>query len=163
MLCPLWLFVITSYSIHYTKLYEYRVEALDYLVKGDTENLEANIRSCILNAYNKFLNTKKDGKKFFYAKIGQKVLHMPFEEIIFFETAPTPHKVIVHTINRRVEFYGHVGQIMKELDGRFYQCHKSSIINKDHITMVDKKNREIHLTGDHMCLASVRAVKGIYE
>ena len=157
---------ITFITVHPQLSYltfKYKVEALDYVVKGDIDSLEANIRSCILNAYNKFLNTKTERKKFFYAKLGQKVLHIPFEEIIFFETASIPHKVIIHTINRRVEFYGHVGQILKELDARFYQCHKSAIINKDHITMVDKKNREIHLTGEHMCLASVRAIKGIYE
>ncbi len=155
-------FVTTHPELSYLT-FKYKVEALDYVVKGENENLEYNIRSCILNAYSKFLSNRKEIKKFFYAKFGQKIIHIPYEEIIYFETSSTPHKVIVHTINRRVEFYGHVGHIIKELDDRFYQCHKSSIINKEHITMVDKKNREVHLTGDHMCMASVRAVKGIYE
>lgn len=155
-------FVTTHPELSYLT-FKYKVEALDYVVKGKNENLEYSIRSCILNAYNKFLSNRKEVKKFFYAKFGQRIVHLPYEEIIYFETSSTPHKVIVYTINRRVEFYGHVGRIMKELDDRFYQCHKSIIINRDHIVMVDKGKREIHLTGDNICVASVRAIKGIYD
>ena len=151
-------FVTTHPELSYLT-FKYKVEALDYIVKTDNDNLEANIRNCILNANKKFLNTKKSMKKYFYAKCGQKVLHVPYEDIVFFETSSIPHKVIANTIKRRIEFYGHIGQIVQELDDRFYQCHKSYVINRDHITMVDKKNREIHLAGDNMCIVSVRAIK----
>ena len=143
--------------------FKYKVEALDYVVKSEHENLEASIRNCILNANNRFLRSKREMRKFFYAKCGQKILHIPYEEILYFETADIPHKVTVHTINRRIEFYGHIGHIAKEVDSRFYQCHKSYIINKEQITMVDKKNREIYLKGGNMCIASVRAIKGLYD
>ena len=155
-------FVTTHPELSYLT-FKYKVEALDYVVKSEFENLEVSIRNCILNANNKFLSAKREMKKFFYAKCGQRVLHIPYEDIIFFETASTPHKVIIHTLNRRIEFYGHIGQIGKELDDRFYQCHKSYIINRDQITMVDKKNREIYLSGENMCVASVRAIKGLYD
>ena len=155
-------FITTHPELSYLT-FKYKVEALDYVVKGENENLEASIRNCILNANNKFLSTKRQMKKFFYAKCGQRILHIPYEEIVFFETASTPHKVILHTLNRRIEFYGHIGQVASDLDDRFYQCHKSYIINRDQITMVDKKKREIHLNGDNMCVASVRAIKGLYD
>lgn len=155
-------FVTTHPELSYLT-FKYKVEALDYIIKSENEDLSENIRKCILNANKKFISTKRDGKKFFYAKCGQKVLHIPFEEIIYFETSPTPHKVLIHTLKRRIEFYGHIGEIIRELDERFYKCHKSYIINKDHISMVDKKNREIFLNGDNVCTASVRAIKGLYD
>lgn len=155
-------FVTTHPELSYLT-FKYKVEALDYIVKSDNEDLEISIKDCVLNANKKAIDTKKETKKFFYAKCGQKVLHIPYSEIIYFGTASIPHKIVVHTVNRRIEFYGHIGKIMDELDKRFYKCHKSNIINKEHITMVDKKNREIHLTGDNICVASVRAIKGLYE
>ncbi|MBN2878797.1 MAG: response regulator transcription factor [Clostridia bacterium] len=155
-------FVTTHPELSYLT-FKYKVEALDYIIKSENEDLNENIRKCILNANKKFISTKKDTKKFFYAKCGQKVLHIPFEEIIYFETSLTPHKVLIHTLKRRIEFYGHIGEIVRELDDRFYKCHKSYIINKDHISMVDKKTREIFLNGDNVCTASVRAIKGLYD
>ena len=155
-------FVTTHPEFSYLT-FKYKVEALDYVIKTENENLETSIKNCIINANRKFISTKKEMKKFFYAKCGHKVLHIPYEDIVFFETSPVPHKVVVHTANKRIEFYGHIGQIAEELDDRFYQCHKSYIINREQITMVDKKNREIHLRGENKCIASVRAIKGLYE
>lgn len=154
-------FVTTHPELSYLT-FKYKVEALDYIVKDEYEKLESSIRSCIMNINKRIVKTKKEVKKFFYAKCGQRVMHIPYEDIILFETAPIPHKVILHTVSRRIEFYGHIGQILSELDDRFYQCHKSYIINRDQITEVDKKNREIYLSGDNMCVASVRAIKGLY-
>ncbi|MEX1378047.1 MAG: LytTR family DNA-binding domain-containing protein [Eubacteriales bacterium] len=155
-------FVTTHPEFSYLT-FKYKVEALDYVIKSQDENLEESIKNCMINANSRFVSTKKEMKKFFYAKCGHKVLHIPYEEIIFFETSSVPHKVVVHTNGKRIEFYGHIGQIAEELDNRFYQCHKSYIINKEQITMVDKKNREIHLKGGNTCIASVRAIKGLYE
>lgn len=155
-------FVTTHPELSYLT-FKYKVEALDYVVKSEKEDLETSIKNCMLNANKKALDTKKEMKKFFYAKCGQRVLHIPYAEIIYFETASIPHKLVLHTVKRRIEFYGHIGKIMDELDKRFYKCHKSNVINRDHITMVDKKNREIHLTGDNICIASVRAIKGLYD
>lgn len=156
------IFVTTHPELSYLT-FKYKVEALDYIVKDEYEKLETSIRNCILNINKRIVNTKKEVKKIFYAKSGHRVMHIPYEDIIFFETAQIPHKVILYTISRRIEFYGHIGQILAELDDRFYQCHKSYIINRDHITMVDKKNREIYLNGENMCVASVRAIKGLYD
>lgn len=156
------IFVTTHPEFSYLT-FKYKVEALDYIVKDGHEELKSSIKNCLIDINKRFANEKKEEKKCFYAKCGQRVMHVPYEDIILFETAPTPHKVTLHTINRRIEFYGHIGKILDELDDRFYQCHKSYIINRDQITMVDKKNREIYLNGENMCVASVRAIKGLYN
>ena len=61
----------------------------------------------------------------------------------------------MHGINRQVEFYGKLKEIV-ELDGRFYY-----LVNKDNIAEIDMKKREIHMINGEVCYASSRFLKGL--
>ena len=42
-------------------------------------------------------------------------------------------KTIIYTDEDRHSFYGKIGDLLKYLDGRFFECHQSYIINMDKV------------------------------
>ena len=47
-----------------------------------------------------------------------------FNKILYVETSPAIHKVILHTQEERLEFYASIADIEKA-DPRLYRCHRS--------------------------------------
>lgn len=140
--------------------FKYKVEALDYIIKDDFQEVSERVGECIRYIYNKYV-TEPAEKEVFYIKSNDKIILMEYNKIIMFETAANAHKVILHGEQRQVEFYGSMKEVEKALDMRFFRSHKSFIINKDKIRDVDKKNRIITMNNGVQCLVSVRAVKHI--
>ena len=87
------------------------------------------------------------------------ILNVNYDDILFFETSPTIHKVLLHYNNEVVEFYGKMKELEKILDDRFCRCHTSFIINKDKIRQINKKERIAYLVNNKECLISTRGIK----
>ena len=65
-------------------------------------------------------------------------IQVPFHKILYFETSPTVHKVILHTTEEQIEFYGQLSKVVKQ-DCRLYKCHKSFVVNPENIVRLDKE------------------------
>lgn len=74
-----------------------------------------------------------DNKMFNY-----KVLSIYYREIMYIYT--DDRKLIIVTPNNEYTVNMTIKEIMTMLDGRFRQCHKSCIVNTDHIEKKDYKN-----------------------
>ena len=70
-------------------------------------------------------------------------------------------KIILHCKNRQMEFLGKIKEIEKEVDGRFYRCHRSFLVNKDNIREIDFQHRVIYMVNGDECLISSRMMKGL--
>lgn len=152
-------FVTTHSELTYLT-FTYKVEAMDYITKDEFTDVQKRVIDCIDTA-NKRYNARRNGnKQRFKTKIGDKVISIDYDEILFFETSPQLHKIILHAMNRQVEFYGKLKEIV-ELDSRFYRCHNSYVVNKDNIAEIDMKKREIHMVNGEICYASSRFLKGL--
>lgn len=55
-----------------------------------------------------------------------------------------------------MEFQGKLKEVKEELDERFYQCHRSYIVNKDNIAEIKEDQRVIVMVGGESCPMSVR-------
>lgn len=62
---------------------------------------------------------------------------VPFSEILYFETLPQPHKIVLVTLKQRIEFYGNLAEI-ETMDSRLYRCHKSFVVNLKSIVVIDR-------------------------
>lgn len=153
-------FITTHAEICYLT-FQYKVEAMDYIIKSRSAKIDDRIKECILNANKKYSSDVGDFKKNFTFKVGDKVISMEYDDIIYFETSQTIHKVIIHSINRQIEFYGKIKEIESKLDNRFYRCHKSYLINKNNITEVDTKERKVLMINKEQCLVSSRKMKDL--
>lgn len=151
-------FITADKSMSYLT-FLHKVEAMDYILKDDFTNLPFRIKDCLHNAYTKYSSKNNKLKKIFSAKVDDSILNVNYDDILFFETSPTIHKVLLHYNNEVVEFYGKMKELEKILDDRFCRCHTSFIINKDKIREINKKERIAYLVNNKECLISTRGIK----
>lgn len=155
-------FVTTHAEMSYLT-FMYKVEAMDYIIKDNYSNIKERIHQCITDAHTKYTAKTTDLQKIFSLKTEDKIINIEYNKILFFETSPTIHKIIVHAVDRQIEFYAKMKDIEEKLDERFYRCHKSYIVNKDNIKEIDISNRCIYMINGEECLISTRLLKGLTE
>lgn len=71
-------------------------------------------------------------------------------EIIYFEAEQCWCKVYLSSQAEAVRSTTPISGYKKILCGSFFSCHRSYIINLEHIEKLEKDNRTIHLTGGHI-------------
>ncbi|GAA0086071.1 LytTR family DNA-binding domain-containing protein [Clostridium sp. CTA-7] len=137
----------------------YKIEAMDYIIKGDYEIIRKSIKDCLENAYNKYITKSTHLQKAFLIKFKDKTIRVNYDKILFFETSKAVHKIVIHCKSRKIEFYGKMKEIQESLDDRFCRCHTSYIVNKDNIDYINKADRIIHMINGDKCLVSIRCLK----
>lgn len=156
------IFITTHAEMSYLT-FIYKVEAMDYIIKDNYNNIKQRISECINNAHNKYKSKSSELQKIFSIKVEDKIINIEYDEILFFETSSTIHKVVLHSLNRQVEFYSKMKEVENSLDERFIRCHNSFIINKDKIKEVDKKNRIAYMINGEKCFISTRGIKNLFS
>lgn len=155
-------FVTTHAEMSYLT-FIYKVEAMDYIIKDNYQNVNARIHQCIINANKKYTSKTTAIQKNFNIKAKDKIINVEYDKILFFETSTIIHKVILHAIDRQIEFYSNMKNIEENLDDRFYRCHRSFLVNKDNIKEIDISNKIIKMINDETCQASTRLIKGLLK
>ena len=132
--------------------YQYKVEALDFIVKGTPEDIKDRVRSCIETTIARNVNIKQ--AKTLQIKVYDKVIFLNMDEIICIETTALRNKLRLYTMERRLEFNGDLKTVEAQLDDHFIRCHRSYIINREKIARIDKKNNTVMMINNHVCLVS---------
>lgn len=152
---------ITSHSEMSFLTFQYKAEALDFIVKDSTEHIKAKIHECLLDVSSKYTSLNNSITRTFTINQNDKRIVIDYSDILFFETSSNIHKIILHAKKRVIEFTGQLKDIEQQLDYRFYRCHTSYIINKDNISDVDFKELQVHMSNGESCPISVRRKKGL--
>jgi len=155
-------FVTTHAEMSYLT-FIYKVEAMDYIIKDNYGKVKERIRDCVKKAYSRYIAIDSDVQNMLNLKISDRIVNIELSQIIFIETSVTAHKLIIHAVDRKLEFYSKMKDILSKLDKRFYRCHNSFIVNKDYIKEIDMKERCIHMTNGEQCLISTRMMKGLIK
>lgn len=143
--------------------FQYRVEAMDFVLKDNPAEAELKIKECLLNAMERYtLQTNRTHKVYTIETSGKKI-SIDYEDILFFETSSNIHKVILHAKDRQIEFPGTIKELASALSGDFVRCHRSFLINKKNIKEIDAKNRIIHFINGETCLMSTRMMKALWK
>ncbi|MBM7643355.1 response regulator transcription factor [Streptococcus loxodontisalivarius] len=152
---------VTTHSEFMPVTYRYRVSALDFIDKGlSGEAFQETVSSVLSYAFDNVNQTVASDS--FNFKTDQAHVQVPFSDILYFETSPTVHKVILHTKDGQLEFYGKVSEIAKA-DERLYQSHRAFVVNPQNITRLDKKTNTVYFSEDETCFVSRMKVKGLIE
>ena len=150
---------ITVHAEDMRLTFKYKVEALDYIIKGDFGETERRIRECISNVYEKY-TSKADKNKFVFRIADNRIIALDYDKILFFETVKAaPRKIGVYSTDSRYEFYAKLDDIEKSLDGRFVRSHRSYIVNTENIKSLDMKTNKIIMNDGSFCYMSVRCGK----
>lgn len=139
----------------------YKLEALDFILKDNPEELGKRVYECILKANQRFASANNKVHANFSVKVNEKVFTVDYDDILFFETSPNVHKIILHCKKRQMEFLGKIKEIEKQVDERFYRCHRSFLVNRDNIREIDFQKRVIYMVNGDECLISSRMMKGL--
>ncbi len=150
---------ITAHSELSFMTFQYRVEAMDFVLKDNPAELKVKIRECLLNAMERYTLQTNKTHKVYMIDVGGRKISVDYDEIFFFETSSNIHKVILHAKDRQIEFSGTIKELANALDDNFVRCHRSFLVNKSNIKEVDAKNRIIHFTNGETCLMSTRMMK----
>lgn len=152
---------ITSHSEMSFLTFQYKVEALDFIIKDTSDHIKSKIHECLLDVENKYTSLNNTINRTFKINQNDRYITIDYDDIIFFETSGNIHKVLLHARKRIIEFSGQLKDIEKQLDYRFYRCHRSYIINKDNISEINFNSLTVYMNNGESCPVSVRLKKGL--
>lgn len=153
---------ITTHSEMSYMTFLYKLEAMDYILKdGNDEEISKRVYQCMLNANERFSSANNRVQDIFNVKVNDRQYSIAYDEIMFFETSPNVHKVVLHSKNRVMEFYGKIKELEESLDERFYRCHRSFLVNKENIKEINFDEKIIYMENGEECLMSSRMMKGL--
>ncbi len=115
---------ITAYKEYVFRAFD--LEAVHYILKPVREET-------LYQALNRALRRVRaeDGKAVLIAR-GSQVFRLGFREILYCEVFD--HETYIYTAGGRFRFSGTLDALEKELDERFFRCHRSYLVNMDWVT-----------------------------
>lgn len=146
---------------------EKNIKPIDFIVKGAMD-LNAKLENLILKSLEHIaLRNPNDDSiqkaNTFQVKTKEKVYNIDFDDIMFFESLGSTHKIRIHTCFRPIEFYGSISKLEAELDDRFIKCHRAYLVNKTNIVYFDKNSLEVKTKSGESCYASVRNISKLLK
>ena len=152
---------ITAHSELSYMTFQYRVEAMDFVLKDNPAEAKVKLRECLLSAMERHTLQTNKTHKVYTLEVGGRKISVDYEDILFFETSSNIHKVILHAKDRQIEFPSTLKGLTDVLDSNFVRCHRAFLVNKNNIKEADTKNRIIHFANGETCLMSTRMMKGL--
>ncbi len=147
---------ITSHSEMSFLTFQYKVEALDFILKDHPQQMQRQICECMKHVMQKYSKiTRGSGKTISITRGGRRIT-LEYQEIIFFETSSNEHKLIVHTKNKSIEFFGKMKEIENEVGEEFIRCHRAYLVNKANIQEVNYEDKCIIMKTQERCPISHR-------
>ncbi len=150
---------ITAHSELSYMTFQYRVEAMDFILKDNPAEIKVKIRECLLNAIERYTLQTNKTHNVYAIEVGGRKINIDYDDIFFFETSRNIHKVILHAKDRQIEFSSTIKELTNTLGSNFVRCHRSFLVNKNNIKEIDTKNRIIYFTNGETCIISTRMMK----
>jgi two-component system response regulator AgrA len=138
--------------------FKYKMEAMDYIIKDRPAEVETRIQECIDIAYQRYLDNDSSQANSFQVKDGSRTRFIPLDDIIFFSSHPTPHKVILHLDNSQINFYGSINELA-QIGADFYRSHQSYVVNLRNIKQVDHITKKIEMINGEIALVGTKKVQ----
>jgi len=143
--------------------FQYKVQALDYIIKGDDDLLKTKVIDCLNAAHNNLNAAQSRTANKISIDVGNNVIFLDYKDILFFETAGKGHKISVHTIKGEYEFYGTLKNIEETVSSDFYKTHRSYLVNTKKIKSINKSKMIIEMINEEICYVSLRYIKGLLK
>lgn len=155
----------TTYSEMAYLTFDYKINALDYILKDKVTMYRSKIYDCIQKAYikqNKIDHAQLGEYKTLCLKTGSKLLRIREDDFIYAETSLNKHRIMIYTISQQLEIYGSLDKLLL-LSDNFFRCHNSYVINKNKIKILDLHNMDLILDNNIKCPVSRKYLNKIKE
>ena len=148
------LIYVTSFPDLAFETFRYHLEALDYIVKGNSEKMLAGMYKNLAVITERMCKEQGEQKEYFTVKVLDIVRHVPVDEIMFFETSVRTHRIELHAKNDCIDFIGSMQELQEQFREHFLRVHRSYLVNVNKIQELDLKHREILMDNGEKCLFS---------
>ena len=153
---------ITAHGDLAFETFRLRLEALDYIVKGDYDAMSVRVRDCLVSIQDRFRNEPAGQGRYCTLKLFDTVRHIPVEDILYFEALGYKHTLRLHLINELLEFNSSLDHFSEQLGEGFWRCHRGYLVNREHIRAVHLKEQSVELDTGEQCPLS-RTAKSEYK
>ena len=157
------LIYVTAFRELAFETFRYQLEALDYIVKENPQEMFAGIRRCLTSVVGRMKDEKEDDRAYFTVRFMDTVRHIPVDEILFFETGAKSHRIILHGIRERIDFTGSILELERTLGKEFVRVHRAYLANIRQIKCLDVKERKVIFQNGEACWFSRKAKKDLLE
>lgn len=154
---------ITTHSEMLSLTFEYKVEAMDFILKDRPEQLSDRIRHCIHTAKENDTRFQKQKENIIAIKIDNVLVRLNQNDIIFVELDSSPHRLIIHTSHGVKRIPGTLKELETNLDSRFCRCHNSVLVNIEHVISFNRASRQLLMDNNEICPVSMRMLSKIRE
>ena len=146
--------IVTSHDELNMMTFKYRIQAMDFIIKENIQEFDSRVLACLKEAYSLSKEAEKLSKTL--------VLEVVKNPIVFVLSDIYYIRVESHaiSINEKVKVTNlsyDLSSILDKLDGRFFQCHKSYVVNMEHITTINDYKQVAILDNGFECPISRRA------
>lgn len=148
---------ITAHNDLAFETFRLRLEALDYIVKGDHTAMTGRVQSC-LESIRERMEAQRPGQgSYCTVKILDTVRHIPMDSILYLEAVGLRHTLQMHLDNELLEFNSSLEHLAQQLGEGFWRCHRSFLVNRSRIRAVHLKEQTVEMDNGDICLLSRKA------
>ena len=148
---------ITGHGDLVFETFRLRLEAMDYIVKGDYQEMAVRVRDCLTSIQERLRNEPSGKGQYCTLKMFDTVRHIPIEDILYFEALGYKHTLRLYLINEILEFNNSLDHFQEQLGEGFWRCHRGFLVNRDHIKVVHMKEQIVELDTGAKCALSRKA------
>jgi len=131
--------------------FKYKVEAMDFIVKDDFQQMATRVEECLIKVDEQEKGSSEIFKDMYIVDMGEKSIGYEKENIIFFEANGNSQKIILHGINRQIEFNGKIKDIEEKAGKNFFRVSRTALINLDKAETVSENGNYILMKNGEMC------------
>ena len=131
---------VTTHSEMAVLTFQYKVEAMDFIVKDEPKTLPDQICACVRNAEINYKNQLNLSNRLLSVKIDKSSLILDQNDIIAVTTCEDYHKIMIHTRSGIKQITGTLKELNGILNSSFCQCSRSVIVNLKHVNKYCKEN-----------------------
>lgn len=152
---------ITTHAELAPVTFQYKVEALDYIVKSNFDQIQQQVIE-VLNVILERQSLNAEVKRQFVFQSGSRTKSIDYDSILYFESLPQPHKIGLNTIHGNYQFYDSLKSI-EQSDESFVRVHKSYVAHLAMIESVDLKQQTITFKDGSNCPLSRARAKNLIK
>ncbi|MFW6680690.1 LytR/AlgR family response regulator transcription factor [Lacrimispora sp. AGF001] len=154
--------MVTTHGEAAPLTFKYKIGAKDYILKEKQDEVKTRVMECILQAHTELSDFNKNKYRILTLMQDYTMLSMFQNQVYCFEViAKTQRKIRVYEQCNMREVSSTLQEIKKQLDNTFFQCHKSYIINMEHVMSINHEQRQVVLDNGKEVPVSFRNLKKI--
>ena len=153
---------ITAHGDLAFETFRLRLEALDYIVKGDAAAMRYRVQQCLESIRERMQSQRPGQGSYCTVKILDSVRHIPIDSILYLEAVGYRHTLRLHLDEELLEFNSSLDHSATQLGEKFWRCHRSFLVNRTRIRAVHLKEQLVELDNGETCLLS-RKAKSEYQ